>query len=188
MVWVRCQYGYREVEAALQCARVAADAAEEIGHHLRGERRSRGLRRRCRAGCRSIGSRCRAAASPEERGECAAAGARRLEKPARLAGGQALKGSVLSGREERSLELLSGELSPLRFIFLAHRNQTETDAAHLVGRFLAPPDAFRRVARIARVACRVVVGDAHVDARALWQHDRLLVVVAILPVEVPILD
>src|SRR5687767_3566134 len=137
MVWVRCQYGYREVEAALQCARVAADAAEEIGHHLRGERRSRGLRRRCRAGCRSIGSRC-----------CAAAGARRLEKPARLAGGQALKGSVLSGREERSLELLSGELSPRRFIFLAHRNQTETDAAHLVGRFLAPPDAFRRVARI----------------------------------------
>ena len=73
-------------------------------------------------------------------------------------------------------------------IRLARGYGAEDDAAHLVGGLEPPADAARRVELVVRIGGRVVEGDGALDGGAGRQADGLLVGVAALPVEVPVVD
>jgi hypothetical protein len=60
--------------------------------------------------------------------------------------------------------------------------------AHLICALLTPGDPLCRPVGIARVALRIIEDGRHVDPGAFGQFDRLTVVVADLPVEIPILE
>ena len=104
------------------------------------------------------------------------------------AGEEAPERAVLAGDSNGFLEALAKHLLERRHVGFVEQLEVEQEGPHLVERLFAEHRPARWVVRIARVAGRVVVGDRHVDARALWQRERLLVEVAVLPVEVPVLD
>src|SRR5580658_2228320 len=68
----------------------------------------------------------------------------------------------------------SSSLLPMMWcIDLAVRsNDPQMDLRHFIRRLLAPRNALRRVARVTRVAGRIVVGEFHVDASSLRQPER----------------
>ena len=82
----------------------------------------------------------------------------------------------------------SDRLLKLRQLVAIRRDYLQTDAAHLVGRFLAPHDTHGRPARIAFVRSGVVVAHGRLEAGALRQRDELLEAISLLPGEVPIAD
>ena len=73
-------------------------------------------------------------------------------------------------------------------VLFARRDQQQGHTAHFVEGSQAPVDPFGWIVGVVRVVRGVVIRQGRLDHRALGQVEQLLVRVAVLPVEGPVVD